>query len=430
MWRMIRRQSYSNDHHHKKPNSNNNYSRFFLFMGMGVVGSGSVLLWYNNSGSNGISNDKIVFCDEEKKKHRNGVLAVIGNTPLIKLESLSQLTGCEILAKCEHMNPGGSVKDRAALYIVEDAEQKGLISGNGGGTLVEGTGGNTGVALAMIAAAKGYGAVMCMPENIAQEKIDAMKNFGAKVVKCPPVPFTSEKHYFHKAARFAQVLGQGGYFTNQFENEANRRAHLEMTGPEIWSQTNGVVDGFCCSAGTGGTISGISEYLKSKNPDCSCFLIDPPGSALFDFINSSGTADDERTYVELVHGQPTTFIPRSEGSSITEGIGIGRVTRQIALAKKHIDGAIKVSDEELTAMAYHLKQKDGIFVGPSAALNCVGAVRLASHLGPGHTVVTVLCDGGAIYKSNFYNTQWMEDKGLGKAMQSASDIVSQMTFQM
>ena len=338
---------------------------------------------------------------------RPGVLAAVGNTPLIELRSLSAATGCRILAKCEHLNPGGSVKDRAALWMIEDAERKGAL--RPGGTVCEGTGGNTGVGLALVAAAKGYAAVMAMPATIAQEKINAMRVLGARVVLCPGVPFTDARHYFHRAAAIAAET-DNAIFTNQFDNLANMRCHLEGTAPEIWRQSGGKVDGFVCAAGTGGTIAGCSAFLKSANPACACYVIDPPGSALFDFVTRRLKGEDTRAKEATPVGVPTTFIPRSEGNSVTEGIGIGRVTANFSNAR--LDGALSGTDREAIEMAYHLIEHDGVFVGPSAALNAVGAVKLARKLGPGHTVVTVLCDGGARYRSKMYTASWLAERGL------------------
>ncbi|GAB5360611.1 hypothetical protein AAMO2058_000642200 [Amorphochlora amoebiformis] len=348
--------------------------------------------------------------DSKKSPSREGILAAVGNTPLIELQSLSKSTGCRILAKCEHLNPGGSVKDRAALWMIEEAERKGLLPPEG--TVCEGTGGNTGVGLAMVAAAKGYKSVMAMPRTIAKEKIDAMKIFGAQVILTPSVPFTDNRHYFHTARRVAEET-PGGFFTNQFENLANMRSHIEGTGPEIWSQAQEKVDGFICSAGTGGTISGVSQFLKSVNPNVAVYLIDPPGSGLKDYINGGPYTE------QLVAGTPTHFIKRSNGSSITEGIGIGRLTANFVQAK--IDGVFQGSDEEAVEMAFHLKEVDGVLVGPSAALNAVGAVKLARKLGPGNTVVTVLCDSGDRYKSKLFNDSWIKAKGFSPYSKTASE---------
>ena len=260
-----------------------------------------------------------------------------------------------------------------------------------------------------MAAAKGYNAVMAMPSTIAREKIDGMRLLGARVVLCPGVPFTDGRHYFHRAAAIAAET-DNAIFTNQFGNLANMRCHLEGTAPEIWRQAGGKVDGFVCAAGTGGTIAGCSAFLKAVNPDVQCWLIDPPGSALFHFVTRRIAGEDTREEAATPVGVPTRFIPRSEGGSVTEGIGIGRVTANFGCAK--LDGAFAGTDREAIEMAYHLKKHDGVFVGPSAALNAVGAVKLARKLGPGHTVVTVLCDGGDRYRSKMYTASWLAEKGL------------------
>eukprot|EP00949_MAST-11_sp_MAST-11-sp1_P004875 g4875.t1 len=349
--------------------------------------------------------------DEES---REGVLAAIGNTPLIELRTLSETTGCRILAKCEHLNPGGSVKDRAALWMIEDAEKKGLLSREMGGTIYEGTGGNTGVGLALVAAAKGYKAVMALPAAIAEEKKDAMRTFGASVLETPDVPFTSEEHYFHRARIESEKDPGPAFWANQFDNLGNMRSHLESTAPEMWDQAKskfGVqIDAFICAAGTGGTISGCAQYFKQKNEETKIFLIDPCGSALFDYVEEGRKVED--IPVEDVQGIPTRFIPRSKGSSIAEGIGIGRLTANFLHSQHLVDGALQGNDDDAVKMAYYLKSKEGVYVGPSAALNVVGAVKLARRLGPGHTIATILCDGGARYKSKIYTPSWLEERGI------------------
>ena len=345
---------------------------------------------------------------------RRGVLAAIGNTPLIKLEHLSAFTGCTILAKCEHLNPGGSVKDRAALYMIEQGERAGELQP--GSTIYEGTGGNTGVGLAMVAAAKGYGAVLAMPASIAQEKIDAMQTFGAQVLLTPSVPFTSPEHYFHRA-REGAAADPKGYWCNQFDNMENYNSHYTGTAPELWAQSQQKVTGFVVACGTGGTLAGITGYLKEQDRNIQCYLADPHGSALFDYVShrdDDGTKDEEggsRCKQEHVGGETVTFIPRDTGNSVTEGIGIGRVTKNFAASYADIDGAFKIHDKDAIEMAYFLKEKEGVYVGPSAALNVVAAVKLAQKMGKGNTIVTVLCDGGARYKSKLYTKSWLEAKG-------------------
>lgn len=337
------------------------------------------------------------------------ILGAIGNTPLIEIESLSRATGCKIVAKAEHLNPGGSVKDRAALWLVEDAENSGRL--RPGGTVVEGTGGNTGIGLALVAAAKGYKGIFTMPESIAVEKIDLMKVLGAEVILCPPVPFTDERHYFHQANKIAER--DNHVCTSQFENVANAQAHYESTGPELFAQTSGNIDAFVCAAGTGGTIGGMSRYLKEKKPDCKVYLIDPEGSGLLDAVTKDLAGGDHGVPSTAV-GNPVTLYARSPGGSISEGIGTDRKTANFALAidGKNLDGVITGTDQEVVDMAYHLLREDGIFMGPSAAFNVLGAYKLAKELGPGHTICTVICDGGDRYRSKLYSETWLKSKNL------------------
>jgi len=314
----------------------------------------------------------------------NGFVSAIGNTPLIRLKSIEKITGCRILAKAEHMNPGGSVKDRPALHMVEDLEKEGKINKNNKNILFEGTGGNTGVGLALVARAKGYECVLVVPDHIAKEKIELMKLFGAKVKIQPTVPFSDPNHYYHIASDLANKT-KGGIFLNQFENKSNFMCHYSTTAPEIWKQANGVVDGVCISAGTGGTIAGISKFLKEKNPNSRVFLIDPFGSGLYSFIKDG--------------------VFKSEGATIAEGIGIMRKTANFASAQ--IDGAFRGTDREIVEMAHYLLRNEGIFVGPSSALNVVGAVKLAKLIGPNKTIVTVLCDSGDRYRTKLYNEEYI-----------------------
>eukprot|EP00944_MAST-04C_sp_MAST-4C-sp1_P004542 g4542.t1 len=337
----------------------------------------------------------------ETSKTDSGIVSAVGNTPLVELKSLSTITGRKIWGKCEMLNPGGSVKDRPALRMVEEAERQGLLKP--GYTLVEGTGGNTGVGLALVCAAKGYKCTFAMPKSIAQEKINSMKRYGATVILCDSVPFTDKNHYFHVAAELGKKPGY--FFTNQFENLNNGNSHFDTTGPEIYQALDGKVDGFVCAAGTGGTINGVSKFLKSKNKNTTVYLADCVGSGMFDYLksNKQNMYTDDRL-------PGTKFIQRSEGSSITEGIGIGRLTQNFLNA--NIDDAIQVSDKEAVEMAYHLLRNDGVYIGPSAALNVVGAVKLARLLAEGANVVTILCDGGDRYKSKLYNQEWLKEKGL------------------
>jgi cysteine synthase A len=329
---------------------------------------------------------------------KHGFPGSVGNTPLVEIRSLSEATGCRILGKAEHQNPGGSVKDRAARYLVEDAEARGELAA--GGTIVEGTAGNTGIGLALMARARGYRCVIVMPNNQSDEKVSLLRALGAEVELVEPVPFADENNYYHRARRRAAELG--GFWANQFENTANARAHEETTGPEIWQQTDGQLDGFVCSSGTGGTIGGVSSYLKTQKPSVACYLIDAMGSSLYAHVNQ-GTLD-------------------WQGSSFLEGIGIRRVTANFARAR--LDGAFRGSDAEATAMSHWLLQKDGLFVGGSAGLNCVGAVRLARKLGPGKTIVTILCDGAARYQSRLFNDEWLRDKGVRPKIGNSLDFVA------
>ena len=310
--------------------------------------------------------------------------AVVGDTPLIYLKALSEATGRKIYGKAEYTNPSGSVKDRAAKQLIVEAEQRGLLKP--GGTIIEGTGGNTGVALAALGASKGYKVILCMPLIIAKEKVELAERYGAKVLLQPLVPYAHPENY----ARKAEALGKttpNAIHTNQFENLANFRAHYSGTGPEIWKQTNGQIDAFVAAAGTGGTLAGVSTFLKHASGErVKAFLIDPAGSALFNFVESG----------RLV----------AEGSSEIEGIGIGRITANFA--KGEIDGALRGSDTEAVNMAYYLMRHEGLCLGPSAALNVVGAVKVARKLPKGSTVVTILCDSGERYVSKIYNEAWLE----------------------
>ena len=341
---------------------------------------------------------------ESSQPKRTGILAGIGNTPLIELKSLSRKTGSTILVKCEHLNPGGSIKDRAALFMIEKGERLNLLKP--GCTIYEGTGGNTGVGLALVASAKGYGAVMAMPASIAQEKVDAMKTFGADVILTPSVPFTDQRHYFHRA-RDAAALDPVGFWCNQFDNMANFLSHYEGTAPELWQQSNSTVTGFICACGTGGTLAGIATYLKEQDPTIQCFLADPKGSALFDYVKHKGTVYNETE----VNGETVKFIKRDNGNSITEGIGIGRVTKNFSKALPLLDGAFKIDDKQAVEMAYYLKENEGVYIGPSAALNVVAACQLAKKMGKGNVIVTVLCDGGGRYKSKIFTPSWLKEKG-------------------
>jgi cysteine synthase A len=318
---------------------------------------------------------------------KNGFLDTVGNTPLIRLTSFSEETGCEILAKAEFLNPGGSVKDRAALYIIQDAEEKGILSP--GGTVVEGTAGNTGIGLAHICNAKGYKCLIIIPNTQSQEKIDALRALGAEVRPVPAVPYKDPNNYVKLSGRVAEEM-ENAIWANQFDNLANRRAHYETTGPEIWRQTDGKVDAWVASTGTGGTFAGVAMYLKEKNPNIKCVVADPMGSGLYSYIKTGK--------IEI------------EGNSITEGIGNSRVTANMEGAPA--DDAIRIDDHEALRVVYQLLQKDGLFMGGSTGINVAAAVALAKQMGPGHTIVTILCDSGSRYQSRIFNNEWLKSKGL------------------
>jgi cysteine synthase len=318
---------------------------------------------------------------------KSGFIGTIGNTPLIRLNSFSDETGCEILGKAEFLNPGGSVKDRAALYIVQDAEAKGLLKP--GGTVVEGTAGNTGIGLAHICNAKGYKCLIVIPETQSQEKIDLLRTLGAEVRTVPAVPYKDPNNYVKLSGRIASEM-ENAIWANQFDNLANRQAHYETTGPEIWAQTDGNVDAWVAATGTGGTYAGVSLFLKEKNPDIKCVLADPMGSGLYSYIK--------------------TGEPKAEGSSITEGIGNSRVTANMQGAPA--DDAVQIDDVEAVRVVYQLLEKDGLFMGGSVGINVGAAIALAKQMGPGHTIVTILCDGGSRYQSKLFNRAWLAAKGL------------------
>jgi cysteine synthase A len=315
----------------------------------------------------------------------------VGRTPLIRLRRVSAETGCEIYGKAEFMNPGGSVKDRAARAIVLDAERRGQLKP--GGTVVEGTAGNTGIGLAHICNARGYRCVIVMPDNQSPEKYALIEALGAEVRRVKTVPYSDPNHYQKVAGRLAEELPDA-IWANQFDNTANRRAHVETTGPEIWQQTGGRIDAFVAASGTGGTVAGVSEFLKSRSPNVRTVVADPPGSALYEYI---------RNGVVKVTGS----------GSITEGIGIGRVTANMQDAP--IDDAVHVEDAETVHYVYRLLREEGLFVSSTSGINVAAAVRVARQLGPKHTVVTVLCDDGSKYLSRLFNRDWLAQKGLLEA---------------
>lgn len=316
----------------------------------------------------------------------------IGNTPLIRLTAASEATGCEILGKCEFMNPGGSVKDRAALFIVRDAEAKGLLKP--GGVIVEGTAGNTGIGLSLVGNALGYRSVIVIPETQSREKKDAIRLAGADLIEVPAVPYRDPGNYVHVSERKAKELAEtepnGAIWANQFDNVANRQAHIEGTANEIWEQTDGQVDGFICAVGTGGTLAGVSLGLKDKAEDVVIGLADPMGSALFG---------------HYAHGEL-----KADGNSITEGIGQGRITKNLEGAQ--VDEAFQISDAEALPIIFDLLKHEGLCLGGSSGINVAGAIHLARKMGPGHTIVTMLCDNGTRYQSKLFNPQFLKDKGL------------------
>jgi len=320
------------------------------------------------------------------------VIDAIGKTPLIELRAASKATGCRILGKAEFMNPGGSVKDRAALYIVRDAIARGTLKP--GGVIVEGTAGNTGIGLALVANALGFRTVIVIPETQSQEKKDMLRLQGAELVEVPAVPYANPNNYVKLSGRLAERLAkerkEGAIWANQFDNVANREAHIQTTGPEIWDELSGKVDGFVCACGTGGTLAGVGMALKARNAGVKIGLADPLGAALYSYYTSG----------EL----------KASGSSITEGIGQGRITENLKDAP--IDFACQVTDEEALPIVFDLAEKEGLLLGGSSGVNVAGAIRLAREMGPGHTIVTILCDGGARYASKLFNPEFLRGLNL------------------
>jgi len=314
-------------------------------------------------------------------------LDLIGNTPMVRLEGPSAETGCNILGKCEYANPGASVKDRAALFIVEDAEARGVLKP--GGTIVEGTAGNTGIGLALVANAKGYRTIIVMPDTQSREKMDTLRALGAELVLVPPAPFANPGHFVHTSRRIAEET-PGAVWANQFDNIANRKAHILGTAEEIWAQTEGRIDGFTCAAGTGGTIAGVGMGLKAHRDDIVIALTDPFGAALYNYY---------------AHGEL-----KAEGSSVAEGIGQGRITANLEGAP--IDTQFRISDEEGLYWVARMLREEGLCLGLSSGINIAGAVALARQLGPGKTIATILCDTGFRYLSTLYNPQWLRSKDL------------------
>ena len=320
------------------------------------------------------------------------MINAIGNTPLIKLQKASDETGCNILGKAEFMNPGQSVKDRAALFIIRDAEKKGLLKP--GGTIVEGTAGNTGIGIALVANALGYKSVIVIPDTQSQEKKDMLRLAGAELIEVPAVPYKDDNNYVKYSGRLAAELAEksdnGAIWANQFDNVANRQAHIDTTGPEIWQQTEGQVDGFTCAIGTGGTLAGTAIYLKQQNANIRIAVADPMGACMYHWYK---------------HGEL-----KAEGTSITEGIGQGRVTENLVDAP--IDDAYQIPDAEALPIVFDLLTEEGLCLGGSSGINIAGAMRMARELGPGHTIVTILCDYGTRYQSKLFNPAFLKEKGL------------------
>ncbi len=323
---------------------------------------------------------------------QKGIVEAIGNTPLIKLERASAATGCTILGKAEFMNPGQSVKDRAALFIIEDAVKRGEL--RPGGVIVEGTAGNTGIGLALVGNAMGFRSVIVIPETQSQEKKDTLRLCGAELVEVPAVPYSNPNNYVKVSGRLAEQLAKteknGAIWANQFDNVANRQGHVETTGPEIWRQTDGKVDGFVCAVGTGGTLAGVAMALKARNSKVRIALADPMGAALYSYY--------------------TTGKLKSEGTSITEGIGQGRITKNLEGAP--IDVAYQIPDEEALPIIFDLLEREGLCLGGSSGINVAGAIRLAKDLGPGRVIVTILADYGTRYQSKLFNPEFLRDKKL------------------
>ncbi|KXL43243.1 hypothetical protein M433DRAFT_21283 [Acidomyces richmondensis BFW] len=342
------------------------------------------------------TNTKGVAISKAQGISKDGFVDAIGNTPLIKLKKLSEQTGCEILGKAEFQNPGGSVKDRAAKFLVQDAEKRGLLKP--GGTVVEGTAGNTGIGLAHVCRSKGYKMVIYMPKTQSQGKIDLLRLLGAEVYPVPAVAYDNPENYNHQAKRHAERI-ENAIWTNQFDNVANRQAHIETTGPEIWAQTDGKVDAFTCASGTAGTIAGVTRFLKTvSNGQVQCWVADPPGSVIYSYVSSGGQ--------KMERG----------GSSITEGIGQGRITENLRPDIDLLDGALKIPDEQSIEMVYRCLDEEGLYLGASSALNVAAARNLAEKLGPGKTIVTILCDGAYRYADRLFSRKWLESKNLLNAI--------------
>ncbi|KAG0292183.1 hypothetical protein BGZ98_002684 [Dissophora globulifera] len=345
----------------------------------------------------------------------DGIAGLIGNTPMMRIKSLSEATGCEILAKAEFLNPGGSTKDRVALSMVDTAERDHILTPGNGSTIFEGTVGSTGISLAMIAKARGYNAWIVMPDDVALEKSQLLEKLGAHVEKVRPVSIVDKNQFVNLAKRRAQEFskdnkGTGssgddatGFFADQFENLANFEAHFTTTGPEIYRQTQGNVDAMVMGAGTGGTLAGVSKYLKSRLPDLRTYLADPQGSGLFNKVKYN---------IMYSPTEKEGHRKRHQVDTVVEGVGINRLTRNFAMSEGYVDDAIRVTDQEAVDMARYLVQQEGLFIGSSSAVNCVAAVRIARELGPGHTIVTLLCDSGHRHLTKFWSDEYLKAQGL------------------
>ena len=328
-----------------------------------------------------------------------GFVGAVGHTPLIRLEHLSELSGCEILGKAEFMNPGGSVKDRAALGILQSAEASGELKA--GGTVVEGTAGNTGIGLAHLCNARGYRCVIVIPETQSAEKIELLRSLGAEVRTVPAVPYRDPNNYVKLSGRIAEEI-PGAVWANQFDNRANRQAHYSSTGPEIWQQCEGRLDAWVAATGTGGTYAGVAMFLKEQSASVRCVLADPHGSALYSWASTGDLS--------------------AEGSSITEGIGNSRITANLNGAP--VDDAVRIDDQAAIDVLYELLWREGLFMGGSVGINVAGALEIARRLGPGHRIVTVLCDGGDRYRSRIWNREWLQSRGLRQPeRQSAGSVL-------
>ncbi|KAF9388117.1 hypothetical protein CPB97_001568 [Podila verticillata] len=368
------------------------------------------------------SKDSSVICD--------GVAGLIGNTPMMRIKSLSDATGCEILAKAEFLNPGGSTKDRVALSMINTAERDHILTPGNGSTIFEGTVGSTGISLAMMAKARGYNAWIVMPDDVALEKSQLLEKLGAHVEKVRPVSIVDKNQFVNLAKRRAQEFGKNseagsssskdegsnktGFFADQFENLANFEAHFTTTGPEIYKQTKGNVDAIVMGAGTGGTLAGVAKYLKALLPDLRTYLVDPQGSGLFNKVKYN---------IMYSPTEKEGKRKRHQVDTVVEGVGINRLTRNFSMSEGFIDDAIRVTDQEAVDMARYLVHQEGLFIGSSSAVNCVGAVRIARELGPGHTIVTLLCDSGHRHLTKFWNDEYLANQGL-----EVKDVVDNLDF--